>query len=300
VDEPGYQGGEGAELIAARPDPGRLGPARLACGKLAEVVASVPVAIRSREPHGGDRAEPDGTRALQARLECCGENQVPAPAGTAAAPAHSSRRGRAPGRISPRAVLRHRSPGSGPSRRSPRPGWRARHPPRCSRFAAPPVPGGTPPATACPVPSRSVPQQPGRRAGGPPHESRWPRILQATGSRPRDRRPPNTRLPPLRNPWRCISSRLGVLPADKGGGPSIPGGGSCTSLSRHVLLQSSWRRRCSTLQTSMQNLIRQIIVRVMRRLPAPPSLLSISPYTSSSTKLGAKEIRMGTGRRNRT
>jgi hypothetical protein len=80
VDEPGYQGGEGAELIAARPDPGRLGPVRLACGKPAEVVASVPVAIRSREPHGGDRAEPDGTRALQARLERCGKNQVPAAA----------------------------------------------------------------------------------------------------------------------------------------------------------------------------------------------------------------------------
>lgn len=56
----------------------RLGPARLACGEPAEVVASVPVAIRSREPHGGDRAEPDGTRALQARLERGGENQVPA------------------------------------------------------------------------------------------------------------------------------------------------------------------------------------------------------------------------------
>src|SRR5580692_1172336 len=64
VDEPGYQGGEGTELVAARSDPGRLHPVRLACGQLAEVVASVPVAIRSREPHGGDRAEPDGTRAL--------------------------------------------------------------------------------------------------------------------------------------------------------------------------------------------------------------------------------------------
>jgi hypothetical protein len=42
VDEPGYKGGEGAEIIAARPDPGRLGPARFACGEPAEVVASVP------------------------------------------------------------------------------------------------------------------------------------------------------------------------------------------------------------------------------------------------------------------
>jgi hypothetical protein len=49
VGEPGYQRGEGAEFIAARPGPGRLGPVRLACGDLAEVVASVPVAIRSGE-----------------------------------------------------------------------------------------------------------------------------------------------------------------------------------------------------------------------------------------------------------
>jgi len=76
VDEPG----EGTEFIAARPDPGRLGSLRLACGQLAEVVASVQVAIRSGRPHGGDRAEPDGTRALQTRLECRGKDQVPATA----------------------------------------------------------------------------------------------------------------------------------------------------------------------------------------------------------------------------
>jgi hypothetical protein len=51
VDEPG----EGTEFIAARPDPGRLGSVRLACRQLAEVVAPVPVAIRSGRPHGGDR-----------------------------------------------------------------------------------------------------------------------------------------------------------------------------------------------------------------------------------------------------
>jgi hypothetical protein len=38
-------------------------------------VASVPVAIWPREPHGGDRAEPDGARVLQAGLERCGETR---------------------------------------------------------------------------------------------------------------------------------------------------------------------------------------------------------------------------------
>src|SRR5215472_18484563 len=75
--EPGYQGGEGAELIAARSGPGRLGLVRLARGELAEVVASVPVTIRPGEPHGADRAETDGGRALQARLKRCGKDQVP-------------------------------------------------------------------------------------------------------------------------------------------------------------------------------------------------------------------------------
>src|SRR5215469_5378748 len=75
--EPGYQGGEGAELIAARSGPGWLGLTRLARGELAELMASVPVAIRPGEPHGPDRAEPDRGRALQARLQGCAEDQVP-------------------------------------------------------------------------------------------------------------------------------------------------------------------------------------------------------------------------------
>jgi hypothetical protein len=76
--EPGDQGGEGAELITARSDPGRPGPLRLARGQLAELVASVPVDIWPGEPHRADRAEPDGACALQARLERGGEDQVPA------------------------------------------------------------------------------------------------------------------------------------------------------------------------------------------------------------------------------
>ena len=164
ADEPGYQGGEGAELIAARPDPGRLGPARLACGEPAEVVASVPVAIRSGEPHGGDRAGPDGTRALQAPLERGGENQVPAaaerqPGQHVGLGAGERRAGYLPGRSC--AVVH---PVAGRADDRPGPGRRRRRRPRCSRFAVLPVPGGTPPATAYPAPSRSVPRQP--RASG--------------------------------------------------------------------------------------------------------------------------------------
>ena len=136
----------------------------LACGELAEVVASVPVAIRSGEPHGGDRAGPDGTRALQAPLERGGENQVPAaaerqPGQHVGLGAGERRAGYLPGRSC--AVVH---PVAGRADDRPGPGRRRRRRPRCSRFAVLPVPGGTPPATAYPAPSRSVPRQP--RASG--------------------------------------------------------------------------------------------------------------------------------------
>ena len=184
VDEPGYQGGEGAELIAARSDPGRLGPARLACGELGEVVASVPVAIRSGEPHGGDRAEPDGARALQARLERGAENQVPAAAerqpGQHVRLGVGERRaeylpGRSAAVVHPVAGRADDLPGRGGGTGAHRdvPG-----PQRLPRLAERLLPRFI---QSRPDPRRSSRR---RRAGDPPHESGRPRILQATGPGP--------------------------------------------------------------------------------------------------------------------
>ena len=180
-DPSSYQGGEGTELIAARSDPGRLGPARLACGEPAEVVASVPVAIRSREPHGDDRAEPDGTRALQARLERGGENQVPA--ATERQPGEHVRLGvgerRAeylPGRsfavvhpVAGRADdLPARRGGTGTHRDVP---GSQRLPRLAERLL---------PRLSSPAQIRAAAAG-GRRTGDPPHESRRPRIPRQPG-----------------------------------------------------------------------------------------------------------------------
>jgi hypothetical protein len=74
--EPGDQGAEDAEFAGVRSDPGGLSPLRLAGGQLAEIVAAFPVPILSGEPHGLDGAEPDGARALQARLQRGREHEV--------------------------------------------------------------------------------------------------------------------------------------------------------------------------------------------------------------------------------
>jgi hypothetical protein len=184
VSQPGYHGGEGAEFVAPRPDPGRLDPARLADGQAAELVAPVSVATRPGEPHRGDRAEPDGGRALQAGCSVVVRTRSSRrPNGSRAStlasawasaepnispggPSRSFTRLRAEQMISPPAVEAH-----APT---------AMFPVRSASHA-----GGTPPARACPAPPRSGPQRPGRPAENPPHESRRPPAPgNQTGSRP--------------------------------------------------------------------------------------------------------------------
>ena len=125
----------------------------------------VPVAIRSGEPHGGDRAGPDGTpRTAGAPLERGGENQVPAAAERQPGQHVGLGAGERPAGYLPGRSCAVVHPVAGRADDRPGPGRRRRRRPRCPRFAVLPVPGGTPPATAYPAPSRSVPRQP--RASG--------------------------------------------------------------------------------------------------------------------------------------